>query len=806
MSRKDLRQDDGKIAMTEEQDAPRFSAHALRSVGEAKPPKYPEFLIANLELEFHVSPIRISDLRFSNRKKTRVLRAPWRVAVCIVTYPNLDTPPARAPSRFDALRRIPYNRGILSARQRARRRLVYKVVEDRIRKALRHHIHERYKTDVPIATERPPKLAMGEAASPVCFEMAKRLKKPPRALAQEIANSLKPIPGVTRVEVAGAGYLNFFFDRTEFFTGALLESTQKSVAASADASKTIVEHTAINPNKAAHIGHLRNAVLGDTFVRLLRHAGRQVEIQNYIDNTGVQVADVVLGFLHLEKKSIDDVRALTLAPRFDYVCWDLYTRVTQFLAEDKSRLDLRAHTLKEIEEGQGEAAQMAELVATAIVHRHLETLDRLGIDYDLLTQESEILHLKFWDAAFDMLKKSGAIQLATTGKTAGCWVMQLPSDREAKEGQPETPDKTNDKTTDKTDDEPTEQAEAKIIVRSNGTVTYVGKDIAYHLWKFGLLDRDFRYQHFHTHPDLHEAWVTSSERSDPGAPSFGHANEVFNVVDSRQAYPQQVVAAGLRALGYTEQADRLKHFAYNVVALTPRCAREMGYEIPEEDAKKPYVEVSGRKGQGVKADDLLDRLEQSAQAEVDARHAEEPAADRKAIAHAVAVGALRYFLLRFTRSTVIAFDFKDALSFEGETGPYVQYAVVRINGIGRKWHALDEAIRNEDIQNYVRMDRGQFNSGQFLAPATGDDLWDLILMASSLDARVEQAVSSQEPAFIARYAFELAQQFNNFYHKHPILTEEDTEKRAFLLRLTGLVHHNLESALGLMGIVAPEKM
>jgi arginyl-tRNA synthetase len=683
---------------------------------------------------------------------------------------------------------------------------VYKVVEDRIRKALRHHIHERYKTDVPIATERPPKLAMGEAASPVCFELAKRLKKPPRALAQEIANSLKPIPGVAQVEVAGAGYLNFFFDRAEFFMSALRESTQKPTAASADAPKTIVEHTAINPNKAAHIGHLRNAVLGDTFVRLLRHAGRNVEIQNYIDNTGVQVADVVLGFLHLEKKSIEDVRALSLAPRFDYVCWDLYTRVTQFLAEDKSRLDLRARTLKEIEESQGDAARMAELVATAIVHRHLETLDRLGIDYDLLTQESEILHLKFWDAAFDMLKKSGAIQLATTGKTAGCWVMQLPSDREAKEGQPETPDNTNDKTDNKTDDEPAEQAEAKIIVRSNGTVTYVGKDIAYHLWKFGLLDRDFHYQRFHTHPDGHEAWVTASERSDAGAPPFGHAHEVFNVVDSRQAYPQQVVAAGLRALGYTEQADRLKHFAYNVVALTPRCAREMGYEIPEEDAKKPYVEVSGRKGQGVKADDLLDRLEQSAQAEVDARHADEPEADRKAIAHAVAVGALRYFLLRFTRSTVIAFDFKDALSFEGETGPYVQYAVVRINGIVQKAaQHLKETDPSPEPKSWFAVTHLS-NFSELLAAPGGDDLWDLMLMAGSLDARIEQAISAQEPAFVARYAFELAQSFNGFYHKHHILSEQDETKRAFLLVLTKLVRDRLVAALTLMGIVAPEKM
>jgi arginyl-tRNA synthetase len=783
--------------MNEDQDVPRSSAHALRSVGETKPPKRLKFLIANLELEFHVSPIRISDLRFSNRKK---------IAVFAFISPSLGASPAGASSCFDAPRRIPYNRGILSARRRARRRLVYKVVEDRIRKALRHHIHERYKTDVPIATERPPKLAMGEAASPVCFELAKRLKKPPRALAQEIANSLKPIPDVARVEVAGAGYLNFFFDRTEFFRSALMESTRKPVAAGPDAPKTIVEHTAINPNKAAHIGHLRNAVLGDTFVRLLRHAGRNVEIQNYIDNTGVQVADVVLGFLNLEKKSIDDVRALTLAPRFDYVCWDLYTRVTQFLAEDKSRVELRAHTLKEIEEGQGEAARMAELVATAIVHRHLETLDRLGIDYDLLTQESEILHLKFWDAAFDMLKKSGAIQMSTIGKTAGCWVMQLPSDREAKEDQPETPDKTNDKT----DDEPTEQAEAKIIVRSNGTVTYVGKDIAYHLWKFGLLDRDFHYQRFHTHPDGHEAWVTSSERSDAGAPPFGHAHEVFNVVDSRQAYPQQVVAAGLRALGYTEQADRLKHFAYNVVALTPRCAHEMGYEIPEEDAKKPYVEVSGRKGQGVKADDLLDRLEQSAQAEVDVRHAEEPEADRKAIAHAVAVGALRYFLLRFTRSTVIAFDFKDALSFEGETGPYVQYAVVRINGIVRKGAERDPSFDSpnaiEGAANLLRIQTGELDVSRFLPSPSGDDLWDLVLMAGSLDSRVEQAVSAQEPAFVARYAFELAQAFNGFYHRHHILSEEDKEKRAFLLSLSELVRAQLVKTLGLMGIVAPEKM
>ncbi|HUJ31768.1 MAG TPA: arginine--tRNA ligase [Candidatus Acidoferrum sp.] len=667
---------------------------------------------------------------------------------------------------------------------------MYKTIEERFRKALRHHIHERYKTDVPIVTERPPKLAMGESASPLCFELAKRLRKPPRALAQEIANSLAPVPGIARVEVAGGGYLNAFFDRPAFFRSALEEAGAKAAAEDSAAGKAIVEHTSVNPNKAAHIGHLRNAVLGDTFVRILRHVGRRVEVQNYIDNTGVQVADVVLGFIHLQKKSVADVRALIAQPRFDYYCWDLYTHVTQFLAEEKSRLELRAQTLKDIEEDRGDAAQIAEIVSTAIVRRHLETLARLDIRYDLLSRESEILHLKFWDAAFEMLKQRGAIQLAASGKNAGCWVMQLPSDRE----QP----------AEDAENENAEEAEAKIIVRSNGTVTYVGKDIAYHLWKFGLLNRDFRYRRFPFEGGNRETWVTTTESSEPGAPEFGHAHDVFNVIDSRQAYPQQVVVAGLRALGYTEQADHLKHFSYNVVALTPRCAQEMGYEIPPEDAKKPYVEVSGRKGQGVKADDLLDQLEQRAREETAKRHPElVDTAEFHQMVDAISKGALRYFLLRFTRSTVIAFDFKDALSFEGETGPYAQYAVVRVNGIVRKG---EERLDQKDAANLLRIERGEIDVARFLAPPAGDDLWELILLAGSLDSRIDAAVAAQEPAFLARYVFEMAQAFNVFYHKHHILSEEDAEKRAFLLRLTSLVREQLVTVLGLMGITAPEKM
>ncbi|HEV2297086.1 MAG TPA: arginine--tRNA ligase [Candidatus Acidoferrales bacterium] len=664
---------------------------------------------------------------------------------------------------------------------------MYRQIDARFRELLANLIRSKYGAEFAVVTSRPPKIEMGEIASPICFELAKQLKRAPRQVAQEICDSIGPLPGVARLAVAGGGYLNAFLDRTVFFGDAIAHAGKESIAPSPSAPKAIVEHTAINPNKAAHIGHLRNAMIGDSFSRLLRHSGRRVEVQNYIDNTGVQVADVVLGFIHLEKQSVAEIRTLAAKPRFDYLCWDLYARVTQYLEEDKTRLSLRAQTLKEIEDGTGQIAEIAELVSTAILRCHLRTMDRLGVDYDLLSRESEILHLKFWDAAFQILRDRGAIQKSTSGKTEGCWVMRLRSEAEGTEALQEG------------------ETEAKIIVRSNGTVTYVGKDIAYHLWKFGLLECDFHYQRFHTHPDNHVAWVTSCDSREKGAPAFGRGHDLYNVIDTRQKYPQDVVVEGLRALGFTEQAARLTHLAYEVVGLTPRCAAELGYTITEEDAKRPYIEMSGRKGQGVKADDLLDQLEARAKAEVDSRHPELSDAERAQTAHKIATSALRYFLLRFTRSTIIAFDFKDALSFEGETGPYVQYAVVRINGILRKGAELNPEPGGEDAANLQRIESGEIDVAPFLA-SPNDDIWSLVLLAGSLGMRVDAAVSTQEPAFIAKYAFELAQAFNFFYHHHHILSEKDPVKRAFLLRLTSFVKDQLVVALSLLGVEAPEKM
>jgi arginyl-tRNA synthetase len=663
---------------------------------------------------------------------------------------------------------------------------VYLTIRNRLRDALAQFIQKTYGIEIPVVLEKPPKLEMGEAASPVCFELAKRLKKAPRAIAQEIALGFLKPAGIAEIAVAGAGYLNAYFDRTALWH-ALAGAQQAALPlATKPTERVIVEHTSINPNKAAHIGHLRNAVLGDTMVRLLRETGRQVVVQNYIDNTGVQVADVVIAFQHMEKKSVAEVKEIAAKPHFDYLCWDLYAKATQFFEEDKPRAAaLRGETLKAIEAGAGATAQIAAIIADSIVGYHLRTMARLDIYYELLARESEILHLHFWDAAFEKLKASGAIQYADSGKNAGCWIM--PWNKDLQPGKEVREAQDTDASSD--DDQ------AKIIVRSNGTVTYVGKDIAYQLWKFGLLGKDFHYTKWPNPPGGKPVWASTTGPNEPGAPHFGGVDVVYNVIDARQAYLQDVVAEGVRALGHPKEADNSIHFDYAVVALTPRCAAEMGYELSGEESKS-YVEVSGRKGLGVKADDLITRMQQAAESRVLQKQSAMDPEELRKTANALAVGALRFFLLKYTRNTIIAFDFDDALKAEGETGPYCQYAVVRIRGIQRK-SAEAEAERATITNDSLK---------KFLEGPEASDIWELLLLNGSLDHSVDAAIGTQEPAFVAKYAFQLAQAFNNFYHKHHILSEPDDQKRACLLTLTELVEQRLVQALNLLGIETPEKM
>ncbi len=647
-------------------------------------------------------------------------------------------------------------------------------IHARIKDAVRSAISTHWSIDPPdVALNQTPKIALGELATPVCFELAKRLKKAPRAAAEELIAAVGAIEGVRKLEIAGAGYINFFLDR-----GLVLRESAKEIQSGKfvgfprESGKVIIEHTNINPNKAAHIGHLRNAAIGDTFVRIMKATGRSVEIQNYIDNTGVQVADVIVGFRNLEKKSLADVKALIDDPKvkFDYYCWDLYAKVSSFYEAEDPKKALRGQTLKEIEEGNSETAQMAEIVAMTIVRYHLATMSRINVRYDLLPRESDILHLHFWDRAFEKLKEKGVIFFENEGKNKGCWVMTLDT-----EGY---------------DDD-------KIIVRSNGTVTYVGKDIAYQLWKLGLLPQDFLYEVF---DQERHVWVTTSSGGKGIHPAFGHGTSVYNVIDVRQSYPQTVVRQGVFALGYEEEAKNSVHFAYEMVSLSPACAQELGIELSEEDKKRSHVEVSGRKGQGVKADDLLDRLEQDARAEVQKRNPELMPGDIADIAHRIAVGALRYFLLKFTRTAIIAFDFKEALNFVGETGPYLQYAAVRGNNIVNKLRESDPEFDLAGITAF------HSNPALNLLLNEHDDIWELIYTASRLDEIIAQVVQTMEPATIAKHAFTIAQAISVFYQKYRILDEADPDKQMLYLSALDFARQSLETSLDLMGIDVPRRM
>jgi arginyl-tRNA synthetase len=636
-----------------------------------------------------------------------------------------------------------------------------------------------------VAVTYPPKPELGDLASPVCFELARSLRRPPREIATAIASEARPQSPIMRLEVAGGGYLNAFLDRASLLRSALAGVDSDTPAPGG--GKVIVEHTNINPNKAAHIGHLRNAVLGDTLVRFLRRLGRPVEVQNYIDDTGVQVADLVVGFQQLRGEELTEIeqryaedRLRERGERFDYLSWDLYAEVTRFYGEDSSRLEQRSEALHAMEQGDNPTAALAAHVARRMVQHHLLTMERIGVRYELLPHESDILTLDFWATAFERLKDSGAIQRVESGKNAGTWVMNL-EDAAGGVG-----------------------ADQKVIVRSNGTVTYVGKDIAYQLWKFGLLGRDFQYTPFDWSPQeqAYDLWSTCTRSEEGDHPSFGQGLTVYNVIDTRQSYLQRVVTQGLRALGHTEQAERSIHYAYEMVALTPRSVTAMfpDYPLTDEERGKPYLEMSGRRGLGVRADDLLDTLESRAAEEVRNRNPDLDDRDVSTIAHRIAVGALRYYMLRFSRNRVVAFDLDAALAFDGETGPYLQYSVVRAKNILGKvaeQHGHD-VTRAPWLAEHVELDA--------LSEETRSEHWLLALLLMRSDGVIRQAVESLELSSVAKHAHVLAQTFNSFYHRFRVAQEADTAIRTTRVGLVRLYHDEMVALLGLMGIEVPERM
>jgi arginyl-tRNA synthetase len=474
--------------------------------------------------------------------------------------------------------------------------------------------------------------------------------------------------------------------------------------------------------------------------------------------------------MDLEGKKLHDIDSLN--GRFDYYCWDLYARTASYLEAHPESQERKAQILKNIEHGVDPEAAIARAVSRRILRAHLATMKRIDVGYELLPCESSILGLKFWERAFALLKQKDAIFLSREGETSGCWVMRLEEDA----------------------------AKEKIIIRSDGTVTYVGKDIAYQLWKFGLLGQDFFYEPFRREGD-DILWITTTTPR-PAGPSFGGAGRVYNVIDSRQAYLQKIVAQGLKVLGFEEQAANSIHFAYEMVALSPRSLKELNYDVPEAEKDRSFLEVSGRKGLGIKADDLLDRLEAKALAEVERRNPELQAELRSSISRAIACGALRYFMLKFARNSLIIFDFEEALSFEGETGPYLQYTFVRLNSIFRKL-AERSGIGEPEVE---RLRSGGGLPLDRLGPQEARDFWDLIFYSAQFEEHVLHSVYGLEFAHLAKFAFNLCQKTNAYYHLYSILGEADTELRNIRILTIFYVRETLRSALSLMGIPLPEKM
>jgi len=703
--------------------------------------------------------------------------------------------------------------------------------------------------------EVAPRRELGDLAWAGALPLAKQLHRPPREVGEELAQGLSAaIAGAApedplgllepRVTVAGPGFLNFRLRRGAALARALLARPQ---APRTTGEKAVVEHTNINPNKAAHIGHLRNAVLGDVLARLLRFLGRPVEVQNYIDDTGVQVADVVVGFAFYPEAALlavvqrfwpgvgsrRDVLA-ELARRwqggnlasselgaadFDDLCWELYPHLARWYEEAPEALAFREEVLHALEGGGGEAptdvgvlpalatqphdprglAALGYVVATANLTCHLQTMARLGVAYDVLPHESHILRLGFWQQAFRALAAKGVIRFEQQGKNAGCWVMSLA----------DAPEFAGLADAD------------KILVRSNGTVTYTGKDIAYQLWKLGLLAdeagrrADFGYRPFARYAQPGPAapvkygagsrvvfTTTPNPQDRPEGVTFGAGQVVYNVIDVRQSYPQRVVKEAVRLLAGEAKANACIHFAYEMVALSPKALRVLearsgkSFGLAPEELAKPWVEMSGRRGIGVKADELFAALVEEAEKAILRRlEGQAPPPDLAERAWAIAVGALRYQMVRQSRNRVLAFDFEDALAFEGDTGPYLQYAAVRAEKMFAKLAAAGLAATAEEDAAAVQDE------------AVPDDLWELVFACLRTREVVEKALATLEFSLLAGHARELAQGFHNLYHHHPVLHAENPELRLVRRAVFRLFSQTIQEILEvLLGIPVPKEM
>ncbi|MDQ0116675.1 arginine--tRNA ligase [Paenibacillus harenae] len=605
---------------------------------------------------------------------------------------------------------------------------------------------------VNVVVEHPANEANGEFSSNVAMQLAKQLKRAPLAIASEVKEKLLGDGVVSKlfakIDVAPPGFINFYVNWEQW---AKLDASGTISPRAKMRQKVLIEHTSINPNKSAHIGHLRNSCIGDTLARLLKQAGHKVEVHNYIDDLGNQLADTVVGMLHTET-------AQTHA-RFGDYCWETYAKVNQTYKEKPELLQERARVLAYLEEGGNNIAWMGLLIAERIVREHVEEMRQFGIDYDVLVWESSIVSGGFWQRAFELLKQTDVFRIEQHGKLAGCWVLaqHAASRSEGEAGEAEEREQGD------------HQAD-KVLVRSNGILTYTAKDIAYHLWKFGLLDNDFRYRKFGD-----RLWSTHASGAKK---KIGKADAVINVIDQRQRYPQEMVKQALVALGYKSQAEQLRHVSYGVVSLSPSTAAGLG--VDTSDGKHAYP-MSGRQGIGIKVSELLTRME----AIIDAKRSRKAGIKSRTIAAA----SIRYYLLRFHLQTEIVFDLEQATEISGNTGVYLLYAYARACSI------LEKA-GHVGIQNPAEAHFGQQLEKQEHAVLRQLCYWPEALQA---------AESELAPNIVCNYTYELTTLFNHFYATCSILKAAPAQ-RQLRLWLTQRYKQTLGEALHILGMPAPTSM
>jgi len=606
----------------------------------------------------------------------------------------------------------------------------------------------------------PPNRKYGDLSTTLPFLLAKRLKAKPIDIGRRMVSLLSGrFSPMAVVSLAGGGFVNFTLDR-HCFLRYLLD--HMNVRPEPREERIVVEHTSINPNKAAHIGHLRNACLGDTLARSLAYLGYPVEVQNYIDDTGIQVADVVWGLLNILEMSPRKIREIEDPAA---MLWDVYPRVSKQIGEDTANEKERNRVHKAIEERREPEYGVADWISRRVLEDHIRVMASIGIRYDLLVRERDIIELDLFQRTAGILVEKGIMYESRDPEKKGCQVIRYRH----------------------------EDLE-KVVVRSNGTATYIAKDLAYTFWKVGMFSDDFPYRVFSDYPDGKRI-LTSDFNGGDEKRTFGAARRVYNVIDVRQSYLQSIIAQVLDELEpESAEARRFVHFSYEMVALTPRCVRELGLPLSEDDESKPWVEVSGRKGIVVKAEDLITQLADRSREEVDKRNPDLPVRERDMIAVQIAVGALRYFMIKFNARAVIAFDFKDALAFEGDTGPYLQYTLVRLNSILRK---LEGAEKDAPAVEADPRRLGEKESAAF---------FDLLLQLSDGDNRIEAALENQDLSGIANHAFALCQTFNRYYHGYPVVNETDPHLRILRIQLLLLVRERLGRLLDLMGIPVPERM